>query len=156
MPCQRLRASAAKATSSHALRDRLPTCLRRLQAPVTRPPRREHLFHCVKRQRTTVSEIRSRAFDYLPELRMAAQGMRNGEPVLVLPPAVAVALERFDPQFRPRRLKDYPPSMWRQPCRPAPDCTRSLYRPDVREAPFAVVGISTEIGYLMLLLTAII
>jgi hypothetical protein len=66
--------------------------------------------------------------------------MRNGEPVLVSPQTMTVALQRFDPEFHLRQLKDYPPFLWRQPCRPVPDCTRSLYRPDVRQAPFAVVG----------------
>ena len=66
--------------------------------------------------------------------------MRNGEPVLALPPTMTVALQRFDSEFHIRQLKDYPPFLWRQPCRPVPDCTRLLYRPAVRQAPFAVVG----------------
>jgi len=66
--------------------------------------------------------------------------MRKGEPVLVLPPEIARALERFDSGFRPRRLRDYPPYMWRRPCRPMPSCALYLYKLNTRQAPFAVVG----------------
>ncbi len=66
--------------------------------------------------------------------------LRSSEPVLVLPETMTLALQRFDPEFHPRQLRDYPPLLWRQPCRPVPDCTRLLYRLDVRQAPFAVVG----------------
>jgi hypothetical protein len=65
---------------------------------------------------------------------------RSSEPLLVLPETMAVVLQRFDPEFHPRRLKDYPPFLWRRPCSPVPDCTRFLYRPDARQAPFAVIG----------------
>ena len=76
--------------------------------------------------------------------------MRKGEPVLVLPPEMTRALERFDSAFRPRRLKDYPPSMWRRPCRPMPACLPYLYKPNTREAPFAVVGDFNGAGCSML------
>jgi hypothetical protein len=51
-----------------------------------------------------------------------------------------LSLQRFDPEFTTRRLSDYPPYMWRPGCTPAPDCERSLYRIQPREAPFAVIG----------------
>ena len=66
--------------------------------------------------------------------------MRDREPFLVMPGAMAAALQQFDPGFRVRRLIDYPPWMWRLGCTQSPDCSRNLYRPAPGEAPFAVVG----------------
>ena len=66
--------------------------------------------------------------------------MRSGEPVLVLTAQMDSALRAFDPEFKLRRLSDYPPSMWRPGCTWSPECARNLYRLKAREAPFAVVG----------------
>ena len=65
---------------------------------------------------------------------------RSGEPVLVLTAPMDAALRAFDPEFRVRRLSDYPPYMWRPGCTWSPECARGLYRLKPREAPFAVVG----------------
>lgn len=65
---------------------------------------------------------------------------RSGEPVLVLTAPMEAALRAFDPEFRVRRLSDYPPYMWRPGCTWSPECARGLYRLKPREAPFAVVG----------------
>jgi hypothetical protein len=65
---------------------------------------------------------------------------RSGEPILVLPAPMEAALNNFDPEFKIRRLTDYPPYMWRSGCTWSPDCGRNLYRLRPREAPFAVVG----------------
>ena len=65
---------------------------------------------------------------------------RSGEPVLVLTAPMEAALANFDPEFKIRRLTDYPPYMWRPGCTWSPDCARNLYRLKPQEAPFAVVG----------------
>ena len=65
---------------------------------------------------------------------------RSGEPVLVLTTPMESALRAFDPDFRVRRLSDYPPYMWRPGCTPSPECAQRHYRLKPREAPFAVVG----------------
>lgn len=65
---------------------------------------------------------------------------RSGEPVLVLTGPMDAALRAFDPEFRVRRLNEYPPYMWRRGCTWSPECARALYRLKPREAPFAVVG----------------
>jgi hypothetical protein len=62
------------------------------------------------------------------------------EPVLVLPEPMQQALRKFDRDFRPRRLIDYPPWMWRPGCTTSPTCADGLYKHDVRAAPFAVAG----------------
>lgn len=65
---------------------------------------------------------------------------RAGEPILVLTAPMNAALRAFDPEFRVRRLSDYPPYLWRPACTEAPDCARSLYQIKPREALFAVIG----------------
>jgi hypothetical protein len=65
---------------------------------------------------------------------------QSGEPILVLTAPMEAALRAFDPDFRVRRLSDYPPYMWRPGCTWSPECARFLYRLKPREAPFAVVG----------------
>lgn len=62
------------------------------------------------------------------------------EPVLVLPEAMRQALQRFDRDFVPRRLTDYPPLLWRPGCVSPPSCAEHLYKPGPRQAPFAVAG----------------
>jgi hypothetical protein len=60
--------------------------------------------------------------------------------LLVLPAPMQQALRRFDSRFRPRRLIDYPPLMWRPGCTPTPACSERLYKDDSRATPFAVLG----------------
>lgn len=62
------------------------------------------------------------------------------EPVLVLPEAMQQALDRFDRDFVPRRLIDYPPLLWRPGCPSPPACAEHLYKSSPRQAPFAVAG----------------
>ncbi len=62
------------------------------------------------------------------------------EPALILPAAMQQALHRFDRDFVPRRMIDYPPLLWRPGCAATPDCTEHLYKPGPRQAPFAVAG----------------
>lgn len=62
------------------------------------------------------------------------------EPVLVLPDAMQQALLRFDRDFVPRRMIDYPPLFWRPGCAGPPSCAERLYRAGPRQAPFAVAG----------------
>lgn len=64
----------------------------------------------------------------------------DGEPLLVLPGAMQDALRKFDRDFRPRRLIDHPPWMWRVGCTFSPDCADGLYKYDSRATPFAVAG----------------
>ena len=65
---------------------------------------------------------------------------RSDEPVLVLTTAMEAALRAFDPEFKVRRIYDYPPTMWRRGCTWSLDCARALYTLKPREAPFAVIG----------------
>ncbi len=55
--------------------------------------------------------------------------------ILDLPAPMQQALRRFDRNFRPRRLIDYPPLMWRPGCTPAPACTEARYKDDSRATP---------------------
>jgi hypothetical protein len=55
--------------------------------------------------------------------------VRGTEAVLLLPPAMADALKKFDPDFQPRRVADYP--AW---------IMRDWYKLTPQQAPFAVVG----------------
>lgn len=64
----------------------------------------------------------------------------EAEPVLALPDVMRQALHRFDRDFVPRQLSDYPPLMWRPGCTIAPTCADNLYKIDPRQAPFAVAG----------------
>lgn len=64
----------------------------------------------------------------------------DAEPLLVLPGAMQDALRKFDRDFRPRRLIDQPPWMWRPGCTFSPDCADGLYKYDSRATPFAVTG----------------
>ena len=58
----------------------------------------------------------------------------RGEPRLVLPPAMARALNAVLPNFRVHQLQDYPEHLWK-PCR---RCNR--YQITSRSAPFAAIG----------------
>jgi hypothetical protein len=73
---------------------------------------------------------------------------RSGEPILVLTAPMEAALRAFDPEFKARRLSDYPPYMWRPGCTWSQECARGLYRLNPREAPFAVVGDFNDDGVL--------
>jgi hypothetical protein len=71
----------------------------------------------------------------------SAQEIRlvNGQPELLLSPAMARAVEDFAPGFRPFPVTAYPEYLW-HPCQPMPACKRSQYRVTARQAPFAVVA----------------
>ena len=67
--------------------------------------------------------------------------VRSTEASLILPSAMTVALKKFDPDFTPRLLTDYPDWVWRSDCSPQPRCRAShLYQFSSSQALLAVIG----------------